>query len=330
MLKLVKIITPVLVLVAVTFASSEMPTLVWPPAPDKARLQYVGSLECDELSPKLGLLGKLTRLVTGGSDSDQLGLPYDILVTEDRMFMVCQNIAGLIEIDRTRNKFQIHDDKKFPMSYPISLCDGGNGVIFVTDSENGAVYRFADGKLESFIRSGLVRPTGIAALAKRQRLYIVDTGEHRLKIYDYDGKLISVVPDGSADSVQFHYPTFATATADDHILVNDALNYKIKRFDADGNLISEFGIEGDSPGTFSRPKGISVDRDAHVYVVDNLFDNLQIFDESGTILLAIGHGGVAPGQFWSPAGIDIYRDTVFIADTFNNRIQILHYLGDSQ
>ena len=34
-------------------------------------------------------------------------------------------------------------------------------------------------------------------------------------------------------------------------------------------------------------------------------------------------GGQEPGQFWSPAGIDIVKDTIYIADTFNNRIQIL-------
>ena len=117
----------------------------------------------------------------------------------------------------------------------------------------------------------------------------------------------------------------------DGVLTDDKLyigpdGFEIKRFDADGNYLGSFGREGEGPGTFSRPKGIATDSDMHIYVVDNLFDNVQIFDQTGQILLAVGSRGQDHGQFWSPAGIDIENDTVYIADTFNNRIQILHYL----
>jgi hypothetical protein len=44
----------------------------------------------------------------------------------------------------------------------------------------------------------------------------------------------------------------------------------------------------------------------------------------------IGAAGQDAGQFWSPGGIDIVNDTIYVADTFNNRIQILHYLGGEQ
>jgi DNA-binding beta-propeller fold protein YncE len=126
----------------------------------------------------------------------------------------------------------------------------------------------------------------------------------------------------------FNYPTFATVTPGNEVLVNDGLNYQIKRFDSEGNLLGAFGEEGDGPGTFSRPKGIAVDSDLNIYVVDNLFDNVQIFDRSGRVLLSVGSGGDGTGQFWSPAGIDIQNDTVYVADTHNHRVQILHYLGD--
>ena len=92
--------------------------------------------------------------------------------------------------------------------------------------------------------------------------------------------------------------------------------------------MSSFGSEGDGPGTFSRPKGLAVDSDSNIYVVDNLFDNIQVFDTFGKLLLVIGNSGQKSGQFWSPAGIDIVGDTVYIADTFNDRIQILCYVGE--
>ena len=109
--------------------------------------------------------------------------------------------------------------------------------------------------------------------------------------------------------------------------VNDTLNFQIKRYDRSGQLLGSFGAEGDGPGTFARPKGVAVDADGNIWVVDALFDNVQIFDDQGRLLLVIGGPGQAEGEFWSPVGIAMQGDEVFIADTFNNRIQVLKYHG---
>lgn len=300
--------------------------MVWPVAPDQPRVELLGEIRCEQLTPKTGFLGKLARIVGGRSEDEELSLPFDVLVSEGRLYAVCQNLAALVEIDLGSNDFKLHTPVDHPFVYPVSLCNGGDGTLYIADPEARAVYRMRDGKIRRFISDGLVRPTGVAALPEKNRLYVVDTGDHTLKIFSSDGRFIKSVP-GEGDSVSLHYPTFATATADGCVVLNDALNYRIKRFDADGNLLGSFGQEGDGPGTFARPKGISVDSDGHVYVVDNLFDNIQVFDPDGQLMLVIGAAGQGTGQFWSPAGIDIAGDTIYVADTHNNRIQILHYLG---
>jgi sugar lactone lactonase YvrE len=61
--------------------------------------------------------------------------------------------------------------------------------------------------------------------------------------------------------------------------------------------------------------------------VEALFDAVQIFDAEGRFLLAFGERGLGPGQFWLPAGIFIDADDrVYVADTYNQRIQIFQYL----
>jgi sugar lactone lactonase YvrE len=312
----------------VSASASDTGSYVWPAPPDEAKIKYVGMIDCHELSPQSGLFSKVKRLIAGRSDSDRLELPFDLLVSGRNIYMVCQNLPYLVQVDRAKNTFKLHGNDQTPLIYPVSLCSGGDGVIFVTDSGGRCVFRFSKGKIEPFICSGLSRPTGVAALPDIGRLYVVDTGEHKLKIYDYAGTLLKAVPDEDAQ-FQFHYPTFASAGGDGTIMIADALNYKIRRFDIDGNLISSFGYEGDGPGAFSRPKGIATDIDSHIYVVDNLFDNFQIFDTSGQVLLAVGTGGREIGQFWSPSGICIVGDTIYVADTFNDRIQVLCYLGDN-
>ena len=123
-----------------------------------------------------------------------------------------------------------------------------------------------------------------------------------------------------------NYPTFATE-AGSGFLVNDTLNYRIKYFAADGRLISSFGMEGDGPGSFARAKGVALDSGGNIWVVDGLFDNIQVFDRSGQLLLVIGGQGQAAGEFWSSSGIAAAGDEMFVADTYNNRIQVLRHLG---
>jgi sugar lactone lactonase YvrE len=327
---LIGLVTYIVLGSILTNSHVESGRLVWPPAPDTARLEYVGQIACEDLTPRGGFLSKIKRLIGGKSNSDDLSLPFDVVATERSLFLVCQNIGALIEVDRKKEQFRLHQNSKKPLIHPVSLCDGGEGRIFITDSQGRAVFIYSDGKIQPLIDSGLTRPTGIAAIPSLKRLFIVDTGEHNLKVYNYDGRFIKTVFAREDSLRQLNYPTFAASSGKAEILLNDALNHEIKRIDADGKLIHTFGQEGDGPGTFSRPKGIAVDSDDHIYVVDNLFDNVQVFDVTGRILLAFGSAGQSVGQFWSPAGIDILNDTIYVADTYNNRIQIFRYLGGAR
>ena len=299
---------------------------VWPAPPDVARFAFVQSIDCKDLSPKVGALGKVARWLGGSGESDRVSLPFDLVVRGADLFLVCQNIPALVQVDLKSATFRRIVDAGRTIQYPISLAASDDGTIFFTDSEARRVYRYQRGKIDPLITDGLCRPTGIAVLSSQRRLLVVDTEDHSLLVFDFEGRLVRRVP-GQGDSISFHYPTFVAVTPSGQVLVNDALNYQIKRFDADGNFLGAFGNEGDTPGSFARPKGIDVDSEGHIYVVDNLFDNFQVFDTSGRVLLSVGSAGQEPGQFWSPAGIDIVGDTVYIADTFNNRVQVFRYLG---
>ncbi|MBI5467303.1 MAG: 6-bladed beta-propeller [Candidatus Kerfeldbacteria bacterium] len=299
---------------------------VWPAPPDVARFAFVKSIDCKGLSPKAGALGRAVRWLGGATETDRISLPFDLVVRGTDLFLVCQNVPALVQVDMTRGTFRRLVDDHKTIRYPISLGSSDDGTIYFTDSESRRVYRYRKGKIDPFIVDGLGRPTGIAVLSVQRRLFVVDTEDHCLRMFDFDGRLLGRVP-REGDSVSFHYPTFAAPTPSGQVLVNDALNYQIKRFDADGNFLGAFGSEGDGPGSFARPKGIGVDGEGHIYVVDNLFDNFQVFDDSGRVLLTIGSAGQEPGQFWSPAGIEITGDYIYIADTFNDRVQVFRYLG---
>ncbi len=309
-------------------AHSSNKNLVWPSPPDKAKLQYIGEINLQDLTIEAGFFGKIGRLFTGNDDDKSISLPFDIAVTDENIFLTCQNIQALIKINRKNNTYKFITDKKNPFVYPIALCTDSQGAVYISDVENKSIFIYKNDKLKPFITTNLKRPTGLAILPSQNKLYVVDTGDHSLKIFNLQGEFLNKIPKAN-DSAIFHYPTFATHS-NSAILVNDALNYKIKTFDTNGSLLNSFGMEGSGPGTFSRIKGIAVDSENHIYTVDNLADNFQIFTSDGKLLLSVGSRGQLAGQFWSPAGINIQNDTIYIADTFNNRIQIFYYLGDQQ
>jgi hypothetical protein len=300
----------------------------WPASPQTARVVFEREIRCDELNPSTGFFGKLGRLLGGSTEDDRISLPFDVVATNDRLFMTCQNLPALIEVNLEDGTFRRHRCKELPFLYPIALAVTDDGRVLVSDSERGAVYLFDGKKVVPLIAEGLSRPTGLAVIESAGRLYVVDTGEHLLKVFDLEGNPI-VVKDGNT-SPPMHYPTFAEATADGRLMVNDALNYCIRTFDTSGALLSSFGAEGDAPGYLSRPKGIGRDSDGHIYIVDTMQDNIQVFDSTGRLLLVIGGPGQQVGRFWSPSGVDIHDDLVYVADTYNDRIQVLRYLGDSE
>jgi sugar lactone lactonase YvrE len=62
--------------------------------------------------------------------------------------------------------------------------------------------------------------------------------------------------------------------------------------------------------------------------VDALFHGVQIFNREGALLLAFGEQGQGEGQFWLPNGIHVTRDNmIFVADSYNQRVQVLRYIG---
>jgi DNA-binding beta-propeller fold protein YncE len=86
------------------------------------------------------------------------------------------------------------------------------------------------------------------------------------------------------------------------------------------------------------PRGITVGPDKNVYVVDNQNSRIVVYDPQGNFVRAFGVAGAetpgmgegappvpAPmGAFWQPWGIAVDKEgTIYIADTWNHRVQIL-------
>ena len=62
--------------------------------------------------------------------------------------------------------------------------------------------------------------------------------------------------------------------------------------------------------------------------MDSIKDVVKIFSRDGALLLFFGSQGRAYGEFWLPSGIFIdNNDYIYVADTYNGRVQVFKYLG---
>jgi predicted membrane-bound mannosyltransferase/DNA-binding beta-propeller fold protein YncE len=87
------------------------------------------------------------------------------------------------------------------------------------------------------------------------------------------------------------------------------------------------GVPGSEPGQFLSPRGIAVAPDGSLYVVDTGNSRIQHLSPQGDVLQVWGtrydgEGDAPPGQFKEPWDVTVGVDgTVFVADTWNHRIQ---------
>jgi DNA-binding beta-propeller fold protein YncE len=93
---------------------------------------------------------------------------------------------------------------------------------------------------------------------------------------------------------------------------------------------------GSSPDVkFQEPKDVAVDSNNNFYVSDFGLAKISKFDPSGKLLFSIGEKGSHSGndegplEFDQPSGLWVSRDgMVYVADTFNHRIQVFDTDGN--
>ena len=152
-------------------------------------------------------------------------------------------------------------------------------------------------------------------------VYVADTGNSRIQIFDNQGHYITGWGGlGSAPS-KYNNPSGIAVDADGLVYIADRGNNRVKVSFNTGILNHQWGSIGTGSGQFTSPSGIAVDAARNVYVSDGV-DRIQKFDANGNFLSQWGATGSGPGQFSGPAGIAIdAKGNVYVADQLNHRVQ---------
>lgn len=161
-------------------------------------------------------------------------------------------------------------------------------------------------------------------------IYVADTGNHRIEVFDQNGQFSLKWGSQGAGQGQFNEPWGVAVAKNGTVYVADTWNHRIQMFSSTGQFQGEFGgfanvQQGDpqaEPGKFWGPRDITLDAEGNVYVTDTGNKRVEKFSATGQFLQAWGGGGIIPGAFEEPVGIDIDKDgNIYVADTWNQRVQ---------
>jgi DNA-binding beta-propeller fold protein YncE len=304
---------------------------VWPAPPDPAKIAYLSGIAgMRDLDVTRSFLRWLAESLAGASEQ-WLVRPTGVSAQGNVLAIADPGAPALFIFDRAAKRFRtITRANGADLRSPVSVALAGEDRVYVADSVLRHVYVFdRDGQLrDTWGGEELKRPTALAFDGQRQRLYVTDTGSHRVLAYDTAGHLLFTFGRRGIADGEFNWPGHLCLDRAGQIYVVDALNFRVQIFDTDGHFLSQFGHHGDGSGDFARPKGIGVDSHGHVYVADALFDAVQIFDQQGQFLLSFGQQGSGPGEFWLPVGLGIdVDDRIYVADSYNQRVQVFQLVG---
>jgi len=110
-------------------------------------------------------------------------------------------------------------------------------------------------------------------------LYIVDSGNFRVQIFDRDGKFLKSFGSIGRQFGQFARPKEIAVDAEGNVYVVDTAFGNFQIFDREGELLMFVGTrsEQDGPARYMLPAGIAVDEDGRVYMVDQWFRKVDIY-----------------------------------------------------
>lgn len=309
--------------------AKEAPHLVWPPPPDPPRIEFVESFKKpSELGIRSSAWRRLFEIVIGAPEVEMLR-PAGVAAAGSELAVADAGSGRVHLYDLLRHRYlslQACGDHR--LHQPVAAAFLRNR-LYVSDAAASRILIF---ELDGRCAGGWPlllgsRPAGLAVDPLHGYLYMADTGAHQVVVFDTNGSTVEQIGRRGTATGEFNFPGWLALDRSGRLYVSDSLNFRVQLFLPRGEPAGTFGHLGDGSGDFARPKGIGVDRDGHVYVVDALFDAVQVFDSEGQFLMAFGSRGTGPGEFWLPSGLAIDGDRIYVADSYNRRVQVFRYLG---
>jgi DNA-binding beta-propeller fold protein YncE len=165
----------------------------------------------------------------------------------------------------------------------------------------------------------LDEPRGVA-VSLQGVVYVADTGNGRLQVFDEAGELVAEWGEGVLGE-----PFDLAVGGDGPVYVVDTEHDSLFIFSPDGRLESTWG---DRWGLFD-PRGVDVDREGNIYIANTGGNVVLKVSAQGEVLERYGTTGSGPGQLNQPTDVAVDGEgNLYVVDTANERIQVLNRGGE--
>ncbi|MEW5760786.1 MAG: 6-bladed beta-propeller, partial [Candidatus Thermoplasmatota archaeon] len=148
-------------------------------------------------------------------------------------------------------------------------------------------------------------------------IYVSDTWNHRVQIFDSSGRFLKKFGGYGSEEGMFMYPR-GIAVDNARIYVVDSDNHRVQIFDKNSNFINQFGSFGNNASEFKSPKAIAV-AENKIYVPDTNNHRVQIFDKDGNFIKQFGRYdpfGEANDSLLYPRGITVDKEgNIYVSDS---------------
>ncbi|MCU0748934.1 MAG: choice-of-anchor D domain-containing protein [Akkermansiaceae bacterium] len=210
---------------------------------------------------------------------------------------------------------------------------------------------FADGARLSAVMG---YPSGVAQ-DSLGNTFFADTGNHRIRMIGADGLVVTIagtgvygLANGPGNSAQFAFPSSLAVGPDQNVYVADTYNHRICRLtrpalpggvwtvtNLAGTGIAGFVEGGGAAARFNFPYGVSLDESGNVYVADSGNHRIRRISTVGQVSTYAGsgtrgyldHATASVARFDTPQGLVIANGSLYVADTFNDRIRKITAVG---
>ncbi|HBG46240.1 MAG TPA: hypothetical protein DDW94_04530 [Deltaproteobacteria bacterium] len=230
---------------------------------------------------------KMTTLVEMGAR----GFFKPISVTTDnkgRIFVTDSQVDKVAVLDQTGKMIQNLQPAE-PFQQPTGVvADDANNRLYVTDTHSHDIRVFELDTLKPLKTIGkrgkeegeFNFPSHIS-VDNKGNLYVVDTMNGRLQVFDVDGKFIRAFGQFGDSAGMFARPKGVGVDSEGHIFIVDAAFNNVQIFDIEGQILMSFSSYGADRGQLILPAGLSIDNEDYIYVVDSWNRRVNVYEYVG-------------------------------------------------
>ncbi|HEY73950.1 MAG: hypothetical protein B6I35_13355 [Anaerolineaceae bacterium 4572_32.2] len=208
--------------------------------------------------------------------------------------------------------------------------------IYVADTWNHRIQKLdQEGNLTAFWglfgQYGLDDPLGRGAfygprdvaVGPDGRIYVADTGNKRIQVFEPGGEFISQWGGGGVLEGYLDEPVGIAIGPNGDVYIADTWNRRVQVFDEDGVFLRQWPIEGWDAGLSEEKPYLAVDAQGYIYVTDPGYYRVLVFDNLGNYVLSFGQYGFDERSFALPIGIAVGGDgSIYVTDAGSNRVLV--------